>query len=93
MDAKFYPCIAPEGQMLKVLIMRLQLKRIFQLLVLFLQGLGVTSVDLSDGQSILLFINEGIYNETTNHSLLSEFQLREYGVIIDSICQRHGGTQ
>jgi hypothetical protein len=29
----------------------------------------------------------------TNHSLLSEFQLREYGVIIDSICHGYGGTQ
>ena len=41
----------------------------------------------------LLIINEGIYNETANHSLLSEFQLREFGVIIDSVCQRHGGMK
>jgi hypothetical protein len=30
---------------------------------------------------------------TANHSLLSEFQLREFGVKIDSINQKHGGTQ
>jgi hypothetical protein len=29
----------------------------------------------------------------TNHSLLSEFQLRYFGVKIDSICHKHGGTQ
>jgi len=54
---------------------------------------AITTVDLPNGESILLIINEGIYNETANHSLLSEFQLREFGVIIDSVCQRHGGTQ
>jgi len=54
---------------------------------------AVTAVDLPDGQSVLLVINEAIYNESSNHSLLSEFQLREFGVIIDSICLRHGGTQ
>jgi hypothetical protein len=40
-----------------------------------------------------LVINEGIFDKTSNHSLLSEFKLRKYAVIIDSICQRHGGTQ
>jgi hypothetical protein len=28
-----------------------------------------------------------------NHSLLSEFQLRDFGVKIDPICHKHGGTQ
>jgi hypothetical protein len=36
---------------------------------------------------------KGIYNETSNHSLLSEFQLREFGIVIDSICHGHGGAQ
>ena len=52
---------------------------------------AITALDLPDGQSILLVIHEGIYNETSNHTLLSEFQLREFGVIIDSTCHRHGG--
>jgi hypothetical protein len=34
-----------------------------------------------------------MYNETAAHSLLSDFQLREFGINIDSICHRHGGTQ
>ena len=38
-------------------------------------------------------MHEAIYNETASHTLLSEFQLRESGVQIDSTCHRHGGTQ
>jgi hypothetical protein len=37
--------------------------------------------------------HEVIYNYTDNHSLLSEFQLRDVGEKIDSICHKHGGTQ
>jgi hypothetical protein len=54
---------------------------------------AITAIDLPSGESILLVIHEGIYNETAAHSLLSEFQLREFGINIDSICHRHGGTQ
>jgi hypothetical protein len=54
---------------------------------------AITALDLPSGQSVLLVVHEGIYNETSNHSLLSEFQLREFGIVIDSICHRHGGTQ
>jgi hypothetical protein len=53
----------------------------------------ITAIDLPSEESILLVIHEGIYNETAAHSLLSEFQLREFGIVIDSICHRHGGTQ
>jgi hypothetical protein len=42
---------------------------------------------------VLLIDHEAIYNHTANHSLLSEFQLRDFGVKIDSICHKHGGTQ
>ena len=54
---------------------------------------AITVLDLPNGSSILLVVHEWIYNETSNHSLLSEFQLREFGIIIDSTCHRHGGTQ
>jgi hypothetical protein len=50
-------------------------------------------VDFPNGQSILIVIHEAIYNDASNHSLLSEFQLREDEIIIDSICHRNGGTQ
>jgi hypothetical protein len=54
---------------------------------------AITAVDLPDGLSILLPVLEAIYNDTGNRTLLSEFQLRELGVQIDSTCHRHGGTQ
>jgi hypothetical protein len=38
-------------------------------------------------------VHEGIYNDTANHSLLLEFQLLDFGVKIDLICHKHGGTQ
>jgi hypothetical protein len=50
---------------------------------------AITALDLPNGQSVLLAINESIYNQTSNHSLLSEFHLRESGIMIDYICHRH----
>jgi hypothetical protein len=54
---------------------------------------AITAVDLPDGISVILIVHEGIYNDTGNHLLLSEFQLRDFGVRIDSICHKHGRTQ
>jgi hypothetical protein len=54
---------------------------------------SITAVDLPDGISVILIVYVGIYYDTANHSLLSEFQLRDFGVKIDSICHKHGGTQ
>jgi hypothetical protein len=42
---------------------------------------------------VLLIIHEAIYNDTANHSLFSEFQLRYFSVKLDSICHKHGGAQ
>jgi hypothetical protein len=42
---------------------------------------------------VLLIVHESIYIDIENHSLLEEFQLRDFGVKIDSICRKHGGTQ
>jgi hypothetical protein len=53
----------------------------------------MTAIDLPSEESIVLVIDEGIYNETAAHSLLTEFQLREFGKRIDSMCDRHGGMQ
>jgi hypothetical protein len=33
-----------------------------------------------------MIVHEVIYNDTANHSLLSEIKLRDLGVKIDSIC-------
>jgi hypothetical protein len=54
---------------------------------------AITAVDLPDGISVILIVHEAIYNDTANNSPLSEFQLRDFGVKIDSICHRHGRTQ
>ena len=54
---------------------------------------AVTAVDLSDGSTILLRVSEAIHNPSEEHSLLSEFQMREFGTIVDSIARRHGGKQ
>jgi hypothetical protein len=54
---------------------------------------SITAVDLPDGISVILIVHEAMYNDTANHSLLSEFHLRDLGVKIDSICHKHGGTQ
>jgi hypothetical protein len=42
---------------------------------------------------VILIVHEAIYNDTTNHSLLSEFQFKDFSVKVDSICHKHGGTQ
>jgi hypothetical protein len=73
--------------MLLVLIMKLLSKKNLPIVS------AVITVDLTNGQSILLVIHEAIHNESSSHSLLSEFQLREHGILIDSTCHRHGGTQ
>jgi hypothetical protein len=42
---------------------------------------------------MILIVHEAIYNDTANHSILSEFQLKNFVVKIDSICHKHIGTQ
>jgi hypothetical protein len=54
---------------------------------------AITAVDLQDGISVILIVHEAIYNDKANHSLLSEFQLRDFGVIVGSIHHKHRGTQ
>jgi hypothetical protein len=54
---------------------------------------AITAADLPDRVSVLLIVHEAIYNDTANHSLLSEFQLRDFGMKVDSICHKHRGTQ
>jgi hypothetical protein len=40
-----------------------------------------------------MIVHEVIYNDTANHSLLSEIKLRDLGVKIDSICHKHGRSK
>jgi hypothetical protein len=54
---------------------------------------AITVVNLPDRISVLLTFHESIYSNTANHSLLSELPLEHFGVKIDSIWHKHGGTQ
>jgi hypothetical protein len=54
---------------------------------------AINVVDLPDVISVIIIFYESIYNDKANHSLLLEFQLRDFGVKIDSICHKHGETQ
>jgi hypothetical protein len=54
---------------------------------------AITAVDLPDGISVILIVHEAIYNDTANPLPLSEFELRDFGIKIDSICHKHGETQ
>jgi hypothetical protein len=40
-----------------------------------------------------LVIHESIYREISNHLLSSEFQTREFEIMIDSISHKHDATQ
>jgi hypothetical protein len=42
---------------------------------------------------MVILIQEIIYNELSNHLLLSEFQVREYRIMIEFFLQMHGGTR
>ena len=53
---------------------------------------AVTVVDLPTGP-ILLKINEAVYNKSAEHSLLSDFQLREMVKSLNAVSKRHGGSQ
>ena len=49
-------------------------------------------MDLNGG-TVIIEVNEAIYVENNDTSLLSTFQAREYGTIINDTAIRHGGTQ
>lgn len=46
-----------------------------------------------DGEPIIIQINEAVYVEGNPTSLLSTFQAREHGVMVNDVAKRHGGTQ
>jgi S-adenosylmethionine/arginine decarboxylase-like enzyme len=43
---------------------------------------AITAVYLPNGISVILIVHEAIYNDKANHSLLSEFQLRDFGILV-----------
>ncbi len=54
---------------------------------------AVTAIDLPDKRTILVQIHEAVYNPSAKHSLLSEYQLRENGIQLDTVPRRHKGSQ
>jgi hypothetical protein len=48
-----------------------------------------TTVVLPDGRRILLRAHEVVYNKGSQFTLLSEFQCRDFGCIVDSVSRRH----
>ena len=55
----------------------------------------VTAVSVVEvhGETILLQVNEAVHNPSADNSLLSEFQIRDYGVTFNSVAKKHGGEQ
>ena len=53
---------------------------------------GATVVRDKDGNDVLLYVYEGVRNGDSEQTLLSEFQVRENGVIVDSVSKRHKGV-
>ena len=54
---------------------------------------GIAACDLPNHQTVILQVDEAIYDKDLNHTILSEFQMREAGVTVDSTAKRHGGNQ
>jgi len=53
---------------------------------------AITAVDLED-KTIIIRIHEAVMNDKANHSLLSEFQVRECVYNLNSVWKKHGGSQ
>ena len=56
-------------------------------------GTSVTAATTDSGETIVLQANEALQLPTNKFSILSATQLREYGVTVDDVAKRHGGTQ
>ena len=53
---------------------------------------AVTTV-VNNGQKFLIRANEAVFNARSEHTLLSEYQLRDYGTKVESKAIKHGGEQ
>ena len=54
---------------------------------------AMTIVEVPDQDPILLQVNEAVLNKTADHSLMSNYQIAEFGVEVDARPIKHGGTQ
>ncbi|HEY8522856.1 MAG TPA: hypothetical protein VIL14_03765, partial [Nitrososphaeraceae archaeon] len=49
----------------------------------------IKAISLIDKIPVILKVNEAPYNPSTPITLLSEYQIREYGLVIDSVAKKH----
>jgi hypothetical protein len=50
---------------------------------------GAIKVKLDDGSEVILKVHQGVYNEGSRTTLISEFQVRDHGLILDLISAKH----
>ena len=50
-------------------------------------------VKAHNGIPVLLKINEAVYNEGSPVTLLSEYQIRDHGYVVDSVAAKHRSSQ
>ena len=50
---------------------------------------GAAVVTTSTGEEIIVIVNQGVLNESSEITLMSEYQTREYGNVIDSVSKKH----
>jgi hypothetical protein len=50
---------------------------------------GAIKVETEDGDPVILKVHQGVYNAGSKITLISEFQVRDHGLIIDSISTKH----
>jgi len=50
---------------------------------------GVIKVRLEDDSFIILRVHQGVYNSGSRTTLISEFQVRNHGLILDSVSSQH----
>ena len=43
----------------------------------------------ADNLTLLLCVNEAVYNQHSSITLLAEYQMREFGLIVDSVATKH----
>ena len=51
-----------------------------------------TLVELTDGTKLIITIHEAVYNKGSRTTLLSNFQLRHHGCIVDDVAKQHRGV-
>ena len=54
---------------------------------------SAVAILVNNGKEYLVKVNEAVYNETSSHTLLSEYQMRDFGIKVESTAIKHGGKQ